>query len=48
MANRTFDNSSVFTTISINFQIYAGQEDKRYDNADLTTEENEEIQEEIL
>ena len=48
MANRKFDNSSVFTNISINFQIYAGQEDKRYDNEDLTADENEEVQEEIL
>ena len=48
MANRKFDNPSVFTNISINFQIYAGQEDKWYENADLTADKNEEVQEEIL
>ena len=48
MANRKFDNSSVFTNISISFQIYAGQEDKRHENEDLTAGENEEVQEEIL
>ena len=48
MANQKIVIPSVSTKIFINFQIYSGQEDYRYENSELTEGGNEESQVEIL